>query len=34
MVVRGEASFDLEVEIDYLNWKQIVVVQGAAPFDV
>ena len=28
MVVRGEASFDVEVEIDYLNWKQIVVVRG------
>ena len=32
MVVRGKASFDVGVEIDYLNWKRIVVLQGEAPF--
>ena len=30
MVVRGEASFNVEVEVDDLNWKQVVVVQRKA----
>ena len=29
-MVRGEASFDVEVEVDDLNWKQVVVVQRKA----
>ena len=33
-MVRGEASFDVEVEVDDLNWKPIVVVQRKASFDV
>ena len=32
MVVRDEVPFDVGVEIDYLNWKRIVVLQGEAPF--
>ena len=34
MVVQGEAPVGVEVKMDYLNQKRIVVVQGAAPFDV
>ena len=34
MVVRGEASFHVEVDIDYLNSKRIVLVRGEASFDV
>ena len=32
--MQGEAPFDVEVKIDYLNWKRIVVVQGEVQFDV